>query len=89
MARNYGDCDTKSILAYIILEKLGFDVAIMASEEYSHAMLGVATTATGKYLTMGGKKYYFLEMTYPDWWLGELASDCNNLRYWYAFKLNE
>ncbi len=88
LAKEFGDCDTKSILAYVILEKLGFDVAIMGSEEYSHAMLGVATSATGKYLTLGGKRYYFLEMTYPNWWLGEIAPDCNNLRYWYAFKLD-
>lgn len=87
LAEKYGDCDTVSMLAYLILDNLGFDVVMMASEMYGHAMLGVNTTATGDYLEYAGKRYYFLELTYPDWWLGELDSSCDNTRYWYAFKL--
>lgn len=88
LAEKYGDCDTKSMLAYMVLDGLGFDVVMMASADYAHAMLGVNATATGDYLEYDGKRYYFVEMTYPDWWLGELDSSCNNPRYWYAFKLD-
>lgn len=87
LAEKYGDCDTVSILAYLILDDLGFDVVMMASEMYGHAMLGVNATATGDFLEYEGKRYYFVELTYPDWWLGELDSSCNNTRYWYAYKL--
>lgn len=85
----WGDCDTVSILTYCILEDLGYEVLMMASDEYAHAMLGVAVNGTGSYLTYEGLRYYFVEMTMPEWYIGELDASCENERYWYGFKLDE
>jgi hypothetical protein len=39
-----GDCDTKSLIAYAILKKLNYNVAVMVGDTHAgpHAMLGVA-----------------------------------------------
>ena len=36
-----GDCDSRAVVAAIILERLGIDSILMVSREYSHAMLGM------------------------------------------------
>jgi len=82
IAKRFGDCDTKTILLYELLERLGIDCAIMWSEKYRHAMLGVHVAATGEYKTTNGKKYYFLETTYPGWQIGDLPPESNNKRFW-------
>jgi len=82
IAKRFGDCDTKTILLYELLERLGIDCAMMWSEKYRHAMLGVHVAATGEYETTNGKKYYFLETTYPGWQIGDLPPESNNKRFW-------
>ncbi|MBN1638907.1 MAG: hypothetical protein JW866_08060, partial [Ignavibacteriales bacterium] len=64
ISKRYGDCDTKSMLLYILFEKFGIDCVMFWSYQYSHAMLGVNTSASGYSKTHNGKKYYFLETTY-------------------------
>ena len=57
------DCDTRSLFAYTILKKLGFDVAVMVSKELSHSVLGVSfpkTPSDGKTGNIGNAKRYFL-----------------------------
>lgn len=61
-----GDCDTRALLAFTILKKMGFDVAVMVSENKSHSVLGVANIggAGDSYGTnIYGKKYYLWELT--------------------------
>ena len=82
IAKRFGDCDTKTILLYTLLERLGIDCAMMWSEKYKHAMLGVHVAATGEYKVTNGKKYYFLETTYPGWQVGDLPPESNNKRFW-------
>ena len=52
-----GDCDTKSIYLFAILKKLGYDVAILVSDFYQHAILGIALPGRGDYIKYQGKKY--------------------------------
>lgn len=82
IAKCFGDCDTKTILLYELLERLGIDCAMMWSDKYRHAMLGVHVPATGEYKTVNGKKYYFLETTYPGWQIGQLPPESDNKRFW-------
>ena len=82
LAKQFGDCDTKTILLYSLLERLGIDCAMMWSEKYKHAMLGIHVAARGEFKTANGKKYYFLETTYPGWHIGELPPEADNVRFW-------
>jgi hypothetical protein len=84
LAKMFGDCDTKAILLYVLLERMGIDCAMMWSQKYKHAMLGVRISTRGSYKIFNGKKYYFLETTHPGWAIGDLPPDFKNKRYWFV-----
>ncbi|MCW9095999.1 MAG: hypothetical protein OQJ93_01300 [Ignavibacteriaceae bacterium] len=88
LAYRYGDCDSKSLLLYTILEKMGIDCAMLWSFNYKHAMLGIKVSARGNYLTTNGKKYYFLETTYPNWSIGQIPPEFNNTRLWFIDEID-
>jgi len=83
LAKKFGDCDTKAILLYVLLERMGIDCAMMWSQKYKHAMLGVKISTRGNYKIFNAKKYYFLETTYPGWAIGDLPPDYKNKRFWF------
>lgn len=85
----YGDCDTRAVLIYALLEELGFDPMIVISYEYAHAMLALNHPSTGDYLSHKGKKYYFWETTGKGWPLGVLPPSSNNVKYWKIALVNE
>jgi hypothetical protein len=82
LAERFGDCDSKALLLYILLERNGYDCVLLWSGFYSHAMLGVAANSMGEYKYHNGRRYYFLETTYPDWELGQLPPEVNNPEHW-------
>ena len=82
IAYRFGDCDSKALLLYVILERMGVDCAMMWSYNYKHAMLGIKVNARGEYLSANGKNYYFLETTYPHWNVGEIPPEFGNTKYW-------
>ncbi|UCH66255.1 MAG: hypothetical protein JSW63_03745 [Ignavibacterium sp.] len=82
LAQRYGDCDTKAMLLYVLLERMGIDCAMMWSHNYKHALLGINISTRGDYKKLNGKKYYFLETTYPGWSIGKLPPEFRNKSYW-------
>ena len=66
----------------IILRRLGFDAVMYHSVDYAHAMVGLNINATGTYKTYNGKKYYFVESTYPGWKIGDLPPNMNDTKKW-------
>jgi len=85
----YGDCDTRSILIYALLEEMGFDPMIVISKEYAHAMLAIHMPATGDHLTYQRKNYYFWETTGKNWPVGVLPPSSKNVDYWKVALVNE
>ena len=65
-----GDCDSKVLFAYTILKKLGYQVAVLATK--NHAMLGWKGIGLGNALIHKTEKYYFWELSAPDWQVGAL-----------------
>ncbi len=57
----HGDCDSKSLLAHILLEKLGYDTVMLSSNSHSHSMLGIALPASGEKMHYGGRDYAFAD----------------------------
>jgi len=88
IAFRFGDCDSKAMLLYVILEKMKIDCAMMWSYKYKHAMLGVKVGGRGNFLVANGKKYYFLETTYPNWDVGELPPEFNNTKFWFISEID-
>ena len=77
-----GDCDTRALFLYSILKERGLDVAVLVSEQYGHAILGINIPGKGKYVTKNGKKYLTFETTSKGWKIGQLPPNCSNTRYW-------
>jgi hypothetical protein len=76
VTRKTGDCDTRSLLAFTILKKMGFDVAVMVSENEGHSVLGVRipgqSPGDGRRGNIGEARSYFLwELTAENMVLGE------------------
>jgi hypothetical protein len=88
LATKYGDCDTKALLLYIILEKVGVDSVMFWSYQYKHAMLGIAINARGNFKSQRGKNFYFVETTYPGWGIGDIDPEMNDLSMWYIDDLD-
>ncbi len=85
----YGDCDTRAVLIYTILEEMGFDPMIVVSNEYAHAMLALNISGSGDHLRHQGKNYYFWETTAKGWPIGMLPPNTNNINYWKIALVNE
>lgn len=75
-----GDCDTRTVLAFTILKRFGYDVAILNCK--SHSMLGLHLPAQGTSLSYQGKKYFFWETTAQNWQLGQIGDEHKNDKTW-------
>ncbi len=63
VAEKRGDCDSKSLLAHLLLREFGIDSVMLSSRAHGHAMLGIAIPAPGKRFSFGGRTYAFTELT--------------------------
>jgi len=77
-----GDCDTRTVLLFTLLKKLGYDPIIVNSPQYRHSMLAVNVPTEGDYFLHKGRKFYFWETTATGWLPGMLPPDMNNTDYW-------
>lgn len=88
-----GDCDTRALLLYQLLKHYNYEVALLTSNHYKHAMIAVSFTEPvnqkGLSINIGDKKYYMWETTSPHLNYGEVAPNFNNLRYWDISLINK
>lgn len=63
VAERSGDCDSKSLVLYLMLEAAGIDAVIIGSTAHAHTMVGIALPAPGKTFTYKSRKYAFAEVT--------------------------
>ncbi len=84
-----GDCDTRAVFLYIILSHFGYDVAVLVSEHYSHAVLAINTRASGIHLMRNGKKYYLWETTAEGFSPGEMPTGMGNTNFWEFALMNK
>lgn len=88
-----GDCDTRALLLYQVLKHYNYNVALLTSNYYKHAMIGVNFTEpvgqSGLTINIDKKKYYMWETTSPNLNYGEVPSNLNNLAFWNISLLNK
>jgi hypothetical protein len=63
VSRRKGDCDSKSLLAHLMLRELGIESVMVASDAHHHGMLAIALPVPGTTITHRGRRYAFTEMT--------------------------
>jgi hypothetical protein len=51
-------------------------------------MLGIGISSRGNYKSHNGKNYYFVETTYPDWGIGDVDPQMDDLSLWYVDDLD-
>jgi hypothetical protein len=83
-----GDCDSRAVVAAIVLERLGIDSILMVSREYSHAMLGVDVPGGGQRFDFNGKKYLVGETT-TKVGLGMIAASMADWSKWMGINLGD
>jgi len=78
-----GDCDTRSVLAHLLLTRLGIGSSVWISSAYGHSILGVALgVGSGSYKTIRGVKHYAVELTAKGFRLGMIAPEQRNMNNW-------
>jgi hypothetical protein len=81
-----GDCDSRAVVAAIVLDRMGVDSILMVSREYSHAMLGVDVPGGGQRFAFGGKRYLVGETT-AKVGLGMIAAGMEDWSKWLGIDL--
>lgn len=87
VADGSGDCDSKALLAAMMLKDLGYETAMLYSRPLAHAALGLSMPGTGKAFAAGGRKYLFVEVTYPGWAIGTLPPQYDKPKAWEVLPL--
>ncbi|MGC6414891.1 MAG: hypothetical protein ACON5K_09340 [Bacteroidia bacterium] len=78
-----GDCDTRSLLAHLILRKLGIKSSVWVSMDYGHSILGVALpVGSGSYKMINGVKHYGVELTAKGFDIGMVAPNQRQMANW-------
>ncbi len=77
-----GDCDSKALLAVVMLRQLGIDAVILLGSAVGHAALGVGLPSTGTRFSYGGRRYAYVEVTAPGWVTGSIPPEYNVLSAW-------
>lgn len=78
-----GDCEDTSILAAALLDRLGYDVALLVLFNEDHAAVGISIDTYGVYYEHGGEKYFYLETTGDGWKIGQMPDFGDTTAYVY------
>ncbi|WP_298514285.1 hypothetical protein [uncultured Kordia sp.] len=77
-----GDCDSRTVLLFVLLRKFNYKVAVLNSDEYRHSVLAINLPSRGTYKTYNRRKYYFVETTAKGCPIGYLPPKVSNVNYW-------
>lgn len=78
-----GDCDTRSLLGFSILTRLGIPASVWVSEAYGHSVLGVGLGTGGSNAkTVGGIRHSAVELTAKGFRLGMISPEQGDMNNW-------
>jgi hypothetical protein len=77
-----GDCDTRTLLLFTVLDHYGYDAAVLSSEYYNHSILGINLSYDGIGYNFRNQRYTLWETTAPGHKPGLLPREISNLQYW-------
>ena len=77
-----GDCDSKSLLLYMILNQLGIEAVMLSSKAHAHTMVGVPLPTQGTTFRWKDRKYSFAETTAKGATLGYLPPELASPNDW-------
>lgn len=77
-----GDCDTRTLLLFTILNHYEYDVAIFGSEVYRHSIIGINLPYSGVAKIVNGNRYVFWETTTRGIRPGFFPPEISDTRFW-------
>jgi len=77
-----GDCDTRTLLLYSILNHYNYDIALMSSEFYGHSIIGINLPINGTAYVYNNERYILWETTVPNAKPGMIPNEISNLNNW-------
>jgi hypothetical protein len=83
-----GDCDTRTLLLYTLLDHYHYDVVVLSSEFYNHSLLGVNMDVDGTKFTMGNQSYIMWETTVRGLRPGLIPQEISNTNFWRVSLIN-
>ncbi|MCE9673329.1 hypothetical protein LY474_36525 [Myxococcus stipitatus] len=81
-ARNRGDCDSKAVLAVMLLQQVGIRAVVLYSDPLAHAAVGVDLPGGRTRLRHGGRSYQYAEVTTDGWPLGMIPPRYDKPNLW-------
>jgi len=88
VSQRFGDCDSKAVLAHMLLGSLGIRSVLITSEAHRHTMLGVALPSGGASFRWRGTRYAFVEITAKRAPLGYIKPSLTRPNDWRAQPLD-
>jgi len=77
-----GDCDTRTLLLFSVLNHYNYDVAMLGSELYRHSVIAINLPYYGISKTINGKKYVIWETTEKGIPPGLFPRELSDMRFW-------
>jgi hypothetical protein len=80
-----GDCDTRSLLLFMVLNKFEYKTLVLASDFYKHAIIAVNIPnyySNGIKIKHQNELYYVWETTAPNVPIGVLSPEVDNMNLW-------
>ena len=77
-----GDCDTRTLLLFTVLNHYNYDVAMLGSELYKHSVIAINLPFNGVSKTINGKQYVIWETTEQGIEPGLFPREISDMRFW-------
>ncbi len=77
-----GDCDTRTLLLFTVLNHYNYDVAMLGSELYKHSIIAINLPYNGISKTINGKQYVIWETTEQGIPPGVIPREVSDIRFW-------
>jgi len=77
-----GDCDTRTLLLFTVLNHYNYDVAMLGSELYKHSIIGINLPYKGISKSINGKRYVIWETTEQGIPPGVIPREVSDMRFW-------
>ncbi|MCQ6961090.1 hypothetical protein [Mucilaginibacter aquariorum] len=89
MANFQGDCDTRTLFLFTVLNHYHYKVAIAGSNAFRHSLLGIDLPLPGSAKTAGQDRYVLWETTSRGFSPGQLRPEIDHMDYWEINLINK
>ena len=89
MANFQGDCDTRTLFLFTVLNHYHYQVAIAGSNAFRHSLLGIDLPLPGSAKTVGQDRYVLWETTSKGFSPGQLSPEIDHMDYWEINLINK